>query len=103
MLKPNFKLLVTKLRQKYGVPPKPPADPWVVIARTAASYLVDDERVAETYGSLVSKIGSTPEAVLDANPADLKSAISRGGAFLDDRVRKLTESARLAVTLFKVT
>lgn len=101
MAKPNFKLMVTKLRQKYGVPPNPPADPWETIARTAATYLVDDARVTETYASLVSKIGSTPEAVLDANPAAVKSAIGRGGAFLDDRVRKLTQSARLAVTLFQ--
>lgn len=101
MLKPNFRLIVTKLRRKYGVPPKPPADPWEIIARTAASYLVDDERVTETYASLVSKIGSRPEAVLDANPAAVTTAISRGGAFLEDRVRKLTQSARLAVTLFQ--
>jgi hypothetical protein len=47
MLKPSFRAIVTKLRQTYGVPPKPPADPWEIIAREAASYLVDDRRVAE--------------------------------------------------------
>jgi endonuclease-3 len=101
VLKPKFRLIVTKLRRKYGVPPKPPADPWEIIARIAATYLVDDERVTETYESLVRKIGSTPEAVLDANPAAVKSAISGGGVFLEDRVRKLTQSARLALDLFR--
>jgi endonuclease-3 len=101
VLKPRFRLIVTKLRKEYGVPPKPPADPWEIIARTAATYLVDDDRVTETYESLVRKIGSTPEAVLDANPAPVKEAISRGGAFPDDRVRKLTQSARLALDLFR--
>ena len=92
---------MTELRQKYGAPPKPSTNPWEIIARTAATYLVDDERVTETYASLVRRIGSTPEAVLNANPAAVKSAISGGGAFLDDRVRKLTQSARLALNLFR--
>jgi endonuclease III len=100
-LKPNFRLTMTKLQRKYGVPPKPPADPWEFIARTAATYLVDDERARQTYASLVRKIGSTPAAVLDANPTAVKAAISGGGAFLDERVRKLTQSARLALDLFR--
>jgi endonuclease-3 len=92
---------MTKLRRKYGPPPKPPADPWEIIARTAATYLVDDERVTQTYASLANRIGPTPADVLDANPTEVKAAISGGGAFLDDRVRKLTQSARLALDLFR--
>jgi endonuclease III len=101
VLKPDFRLIVTKLRKEYGVPPKPPADPWEIIAKTAATYLVDDERATETYESLVRKVGSTPEAVLDANPAVVKAALTGGGMLLDNRVRKLTQSARLARDLFQ--
>ena len=65
--RPKLREIVVALEKLYGKPaPFPSNDPWELILRENASYLVDDATREEVFRSLKARIGVSPEAILDA-------------------------------------
>ena len=95
--RPKLKATVAALEKLYGKPaPFPSNDPWELILRENASYLVDDATRREVFRSLKARIGVSPEAILDAPRARLVEAIRKGGMRPPMRAHKLLDAAELA-------
>ena len=95
--RPKLREIVAVLEKLYGKPaPFPSNDPWELILRENASYLVDDATREEVFRSLKARIGVSPEAILDAPPERLVEAIRKGGMRPPMRADKLVEAAELA-------
>ncbi len=88
--------LVVTLRDHYGAPEKKKRDPWELIVLENVAYLVDDERRMATYRALEEAIGTTPEAILAADPKKLARAIRGGGMQPEHRAAKLIKAATIA-------
>ena len=87
---------VAALERTYGKPAPLPSDPWELILRENASYLVDDATREEVYRSLEARLGTSPNAILGAPDSVLESAIAKGGMRPSMRAAKLREAASLA-------
>jgi endonuclease III len=95
--RPKIRDLVAALRRTYGKPaPFPSRDPWELILRENAAYLVDDATREEVFRSLVKSVGSAPEAILDAPYDRLVRAILEGGMRPPMRADKLLEASQIA-------
>ena len=95
--RPKLREIVSALEKFHGKPsPFPASDPWELILRENASYLVDDATREEVFRSLKARIGFSPEAVLDAPHERLVESIRKGGMRPPMRAEKLLEAARLA-------
>ena len=95
--RPKLRQIVASLEKLYGKPaPFPSSDPWELILRENASYLVDDIAREEVFRSLKTRIGVTPEAILEAPPERLVEAIRTGGMRPPMRAAKLVEAAEIA-------
>jgi len=94
---PKLKDAVAALEKAYGKPaPFPSSDPWELILRENAAYLVDDGTRDEVFRSLVSRVGTSPEAILGAPRERLVSAIAKGGMKPPMRADKLALAAEIA-------
>ncbi|MGZ5427803.1 MAG: endonuclease III domain-containing protein [Thermoanaerobaculia bacterium] len=95
--RPKLREIVATLEKLYGKPaPFPSNDPWELILRENASYLVDDATREEVFRSLKARIGVSPEAILDAPRARLVEAIRKGGMRPPMRADKLLDAAEVA-------
>ena len=95
--RPKLREIVATLEKLYGKPaPFPSNDPWELILRENASYLVDDATREEVFRSLKARIGVSPEAILDVPRARLVEAIRKGGMRPPMRADKLLDAAELA-------
>jgi endonuclease III len=94
---PRIRDVVGVLAKAYGkAPPFPSRDPWALILRENASYLVDDATREEVFLSLERNVGSSPEAILGAPHDRLVAAIARGGMRPAMRADKLIAAAEIA-------
>ena len=94
--RPKLKEIVAALEKLYGKPARfPSSDPWELILRENASYLVDDATREEVFRSLKARIGVSPEAILEAPPERLVEAIQKGGMRPPMRADKLVEAGEL--------
>ena len=56
--RPKLKATIAALERLYGKPaPFPSSDPWELILRENASYLVDDATREEVFSSLKARVG----------------------------------------------
>jgi endonuclease III len=95
--RPKLKATVAALEKLYGKPaPFPSNDPWELILRENASYLVDDVAREEVFSSLRARIGISPEVILGAPYERLVESIREGGMRPRMRADKLVEAAELA-------
>ncbi|MFI5119860.1 MAG: endonuclease III domain-containing protein [Thermoanaerobaculia bacterium] len=95
--RPKLKEIVAALEKFHGKPaPFPSSDPWELILRENASYLVDDATRDEVFRSLKARIGISPEVILGAPHERLVESIRKGGMRPPMRADKLLEAARLA-------
>lgn len=95
--RPKLRDVVTALEKTYGKPaPFPSRDPWELILRENASYLVDDATREEVFLSLKRNVGIAPEAILGAPRDLLLAAIPKGGMRPPMRADKLLEAAAIA-------
>lgn len=95
--RPKLRDVVAALRKAYGKPsPFPSGDPWELILRENASYLVDDATRDEVFLSLRRNVGIAPDAILGAPRALLLAAIRKGGMRPPLRADKLLEAAAIA-------
>ena len=93
----NLKTIAAALEKFHGKPaPLPSADPWELILRENASYLVDDSTREEVFRSLKARVGVTPEAILKAPDKSLFDAIRKGGMLPPMRGKKLRKAAEIA-------
>ena len=96
--RPKLREIVATLEKLYGKPaPFPSGDPWELILRENASYLVDDATREEVFRSLKARVGTSPEAILAAPRERLVEAIRKGGMRPPMRADKLVEAAELAL------
>lgn len=96
-LRPKLREIVAALQKLYGKPARfPSSDPWELILRENASYLVDDATREEVFRSLKTRIGVSPEAILEAPPERLVEAIQEGGMRPPMRADKLVRAGELA-------
>jgi len=95
--RPKLKETVAALEKLYGKPaPFPSSDPWELILRENASYLVDDATREEVFRSLKARVGVSPEAILDAPRTRLVVAIRKGGMRPPMRADKLLDASEIA-------
>src|SRR5450631_1951200 len=95
--RPRLSEIVVTLEKVYGKPaPFPSRDPWELILRENAAYLVDEETREEVFRSLKTLVGVSPEAILGAPPLRLVAAIRGGGMRPPMRAAKLVEAAEIA-------
>jgi endonuclease III len=91
---------IDKLAKYYGPPPKPfPTDPFQQVLWVNVAYLADDARRGTAFRTLKRDVGLTPEKILDAPIARLRTATSFG-ILPNQFAEKLRESARIALDDF---
>ena len=89
------------LKRHYGDPPLPPArGPFELVMWENACYLLPDERRAEVFEGLRTRVGLKPEAILKADGETLLELARRGGMRPETRVFRWREIARIAVSQF---
>ena len=95
--RPKLKTTIAALERLYGkLAPFPSNDPWELILRENASYLVDDATREEVFSSLKARVGVSPETILGAPHERLVESIWEGGMRPRMRADKLVEAAELA-------
>ena len=95
--RPKLKATVAALEKLYGKPaPFPSNDPWELILRENASYLVDDAAREKVFSSLKARVGVSPETILGAPYERLVESIREGGMRPSMRADKLVEAAEFA-------
>ena len=93
----RLKEIVAALEKVYGKPASfSSSDPWELILRENAAYLVDDATREEVFQSLKSRVGTSPDALLGAPFEHLVEAIRQGGMRPPERANKLLEAAEIA-------
>jgi endonuclease III len=95
--RPELREIVATLETMYGKPePFPSSDPWKLILRESAAYLVDDVTRKEVFRSLEARVGIAPEAILGAPHEVLVDSIRKGGMRAPERADKLLEASTIA-------
>jgi endonuclease III len=95
--RPKLRDVVAALEEASGKgAPFPSRDPWELILRENAAYLVDDATREEVFRSLKKEVGVAPQAILDAPFERLVHAIRKGGMRPPMRAEKLLEAAGIA-------
>ena len=93
----RLKEIVAGLEKLYGKPSLfPTKDPWELILRENAAYLVDDTTREEVFRLLKSRVGLSPDALLGAPYERVVEAIRGGGMRPPERANKLLEAAEIA-------
>jgi endonuclease III len=96
-VRPKLREVVAALESAYGKPaPFPSRDPWELILRENASYLVDDATREKVFLSFKGSVGIAPDAILGAPHARLVEAIHEGGMRPEMRADKLLEASEIA-------
>src|SRR5436190_4872424 len=91
-----FSHLVRLLKDEYGTPKLPPAKgPFQLVLWENACYLLTDERRAEVFESLRSRVGLTAGSILKADRNLLLALAKRGGMRPETRVFRWLEIARI--------
>jgi endonuclease III len=91
---------VKQLRKHYGSPERPPTtNPFELILLENVAYLTTPERRRKAFEHLRSSMGTSPEAILAAEPGALERVTARG-ILEKDFADKLRECARIAVEDF---
>lgn len=88
--------VATLLRSVYGDLTVEITDPFEMVLVENAAYLVDDARRIATFRALKAAIGTSPEAILRHDEAEIAEVISGGGMKPEHRAGKVLESARVA-------
>jgi endonuclease III len=95
---PSLKAVVSRLDEVHGGSAAfRSTDPWELILRENASYLVDDAKREEVFQSLKALVGVSPEAILAAPEERLGEAIRSGGMLPSMRADKLRTAAEIAL------
>jgi len=101
MSRARFRAVIAALEKMYGRPASPAVtDPFEMIVRENVAYLVTDERRETAFSLLREKVGTTPGEILKAPKATLHEITRLGGMHPEQRVDRLRDIARLAVSDF---
>jgi endonuclease-3 len=93
--------VIDQLEAFYGEPESPHVtDPWEMIVWENIAYLVADERRQQAMESLRNGIGTSPEQILAAAPAQLLKRAAIRGILPEQSVAKLRRSAEIALNEF---
>jgi endonuclease III len=98
---PKLADLIATLRKHYGPPKLPPArGPFELVLWENAVYLLPDERRAEVFEALRTRVGLTAKAIAEADGATLLELAKRGGMRPETRVFRWREIARITLGQF---
>ena len=86
--------VLDKLEKFYG-PQQPtfPADPYEFLVWWHCGYPASDTACEKGWNKLKEQVGTTPQRLLDAKPAQLAAALKPGGMFPELRAERLKEIA----------
>jgi endonuclease-3 len=98
---PTLRKVLTALRKLHGPQPGPPADDVMgLVLWENVAYLASDDRRAKAFADLRTRVGKTPEKILRASDATLRSVTAHG--ILGEKfAEKLRETARIALMKFE--
>ena len=94
--------IVAGLRAHYGrVAPPPASNAFELVLWEKVAYLATDERRAQAFAALRQRVGLTPRAILDADPAVLREiAAMGGGVAIAERAAHMCDAANLVIKEF---
>ena len=92
----QLKHIVTALAGVYGEHEPQITDPFEMILLENAAYLAPDDRRLATFKALRSKIGTSPEKILEHDGNAIADVITGGGMQPEMRAGKVLECARIA-------
>jgi endonuclease-3 len=93
--------VIEKLRADYGDPESPPiTDPFELVLYENVSYLVSDEHRWKAFENLRRSVGLRPADILSASAEQFKSVVELAGSDKKGRVKKLIDSAQVAMKHF---
>ena len=88
--------VLDRLEAHYGhQPPNWPTDPYLFLIWWHCGYPASDSACAKGWEALNKEIGTGPEQILAARPADLAKALKAGGMVPELRATRLTRSGRV--------
>ncbi len=93
--------VIAALRAKYGRPTPPASDAFELVLWEKVAYLAPDARRAKAFEALRVRVGLTPLAIAEADPAVLHAVAAVGGAVaVAERVKNMQDAAVLAIDDF---
>jgi len=98
----SFTRLITALRKFYSTPDPPSVtEPFEQVLWENVAYLADDAKRARAFAALRQTVGTCPQEILKAKPAQLLAVTRIGGIFPELRAKRLRQCAEIADTLLK--
>lgn len=98
---PTLRKVLAALRKLHGPQPGPPADDVMgLVLWENVAYLASDDRRAKAFADLRTRVGKTPEKILRASDATLRS-VTAHGILGEQFAEKLRETARIALMKFE--
>src|SRR5438874_6253354 len=97
MARTKLARIVARLRKEYGrVEPPPVANAFELVLWEKIAYLATDERRFAAFEELRKRVGLTPDAIINAEPAVLREIAAIGGRVaIEDRARRMQDAAAL--------
>jgi endonuclease-3 len=94
--------IVAGLRAHYGrLAPPPAATAFEFVLWEKVAYLAPDERRGRAFAALRTRIGLTPQAILDADPDVLREVAALGGSVeIEGRAQRMHDAAKLVIKEF---
>jgi endonuclease-3 len=97
----RFREVIAALERMYGRPAPPDViDPFEMILKENVAYLVSDERRDGAFHLLKQRVGTKPGEILGASKAVLLEITGLGGMHPVERVDRLRDIARIAISEF---
>jgi endonuclease III len=99
---PNPQRVIARLLDQHGRQAPPPADTaFALVLWEKVAYLAPDQRRAEAFEMLRTRVGLTPQAILGAKPSVLRQIAAVGGKIeIDKRVQHMQDAAALVIDEF---
>jgi endonuclease III len=98
----TFDRVIAVLKKFYGEPEPPPVtDPFEQVLWENVAYLADDQKRATAFAALRKTVGTRPEDILKAKPAQLLAVTRMGGIVPELRAQRLRQCAEIVQILLK--
>jgi endonuclease III len=91
----KLRRIVALLRKEYGpAAPPPVSTAFELVLWEKVAYLATDERRALAFKALRKRVGTTPQAIIDADPTLLREIAAIGGGIeIEARARRMQDAA----------
>jgi endonuclease-3 len=99
---PKLQRVVAQLRKEYGrLSPPPVKSAFELVLWEKVAYLATDERRRTAFEALRKRVGLTPDAIINADPAVLREIATLGGQVgAEERATRMQDAAALVIDEF---